>query len=227
MGAPTVPVELTDEQLEDCVATAVYWYNYYRGSKEEILTTTLEGTYSGGYTIPEEVGGEDNIIEIILKPRFPYTYYVGEEDLISNLYMQWFFHRSRSGYQDFLGDYYITLSTEKDIGNILGTNIKWNFYGGKLYIHPDPGSGVTVGIRYKGAITVSEINTNPLIRDFTLAKAKQVLGTIRATFGGSIPGGGEMITLRGESLIAEGKEEQQEVLERMQKLSVPMFLEWG
>src|SRR6478609_1248579 len=43
LGAPIAPVELTEEHLEDCVSYAVYYYNYYRNSKNELLRTTLQG----------------------------------------------------------------------------------------------------------------------------------------------------------------------------------------
>jgi hypothetical protein len=36
LGAPLVPVELTDEQLNDCLNDALYWYNYYRNSRENV-----------------------------------------------------------------------------------------------------------------------------------------------------------------------------------------------
>jgi len=131
-----------------------------------------------------------------------------------------------TGLNDFLGDYYITLSTERDYENILGTRVKWHFYNGKLFIYPNP-IDMIVGIIYKSSIDIDEINSNQLIRKFALAMAKQILGTIRATFGGTMPGGGEMITLRGESLISEGKEEEREALEKMQKLSPPLGFEFG
>jgi len=227
LGAPIAPVELTDEQLEACVGSAVYWYNYYRNAKENITFTYLNGSPHDGWDIPLEVGGESNIIEIILKPRFPYTYYLGRQDLIANLYVQYFFHKYKRGWQDIAGDYYITLSTEKDLENIMGTAVKWEFLNGKLFIHPEPVPGLYVGIKYRSAVTIEEINTNYFIKKYALGSAKEILGTIRGTFGGTMPGGTEMLTIRGTDLIAEGKEEKRNVIEQLMGLSEPMFLEWG
>jgi len=228
LGGGIVPVELTDEQIEDCVSEAVYYYNYYRNAKEREIVVNLEGDDKIGYKIPMEVGGEENIIEIIMKPRFPLAYYSGGADnIMNNLYMQWFFNsHTGGGYQNIMGDYYITLSTEKDMENILGTGVKWEFFNNRLFISPTPTHSLTVGIKFKSAVNISEINTNQLIKSYTLALAKQTLGTIRATFGGTIPGGGEMITLRGESLIQEGKQEEEVVLNKMMKLAEPLFLEF-
>jgi len=134
--------------------------------------------------------------------------------------------RNTSQYKDFIGDYYITLSTEADYNIILGTQFKWIFYNNKVFLSPLP-EGLNVGIIYRSAVTIDQINTDSLIRNYALGESKQILGTIRAAFGGSIPGGTENIQLRGESLIAEGKEEVEKALEMMQKLAEPMFLEWG
>jgi hypothetical protein len=227
LGAPTVPVELTDEQLQDCVSSAVYWYNYYRNAKERLIYVTLEGGPNEGWKIPDEVGGEDNIIDIIMKPRFPYTFFTGRDDFIGQAYMRWFFMQYRSGYRHFLGDYYITMSTEQDINNIMGTNVQWHFYNGRIFIHPEPPQNMIVGIRFRSAVSMNEINTNTHIRNFALGRAKTVLGNIRATFGSSVPGGNEMIQLRGEGLIQEGKEEMDKVLEQLRQLSEPLGFEWG
>ncbi len=227
LGAPTVPVELTDEQLQDCVAPAVYWYNYYRNAKENTIYITLDGNVRDGFTIPQEVGGEDNIIEIIMRPRFPYIFYAGKTDLLAHVYAQWFFMQHQRSLNHMAGDYYLTMSTQKDLENIMGTELKWHFYNGRLFITPPPPRGMEVGIRFRSAVSLNEINTNIFIRNYALGKAKTILGTVRSTFGGSIPGGSEMLTLRGESLIAEGKEEMERVIVEMQKLSEPLGFEWG
>jgi hypothetical protein len=227
LGAPIVPVELTDEQIETCISNSIYWYNYYRNYKENIITTYLDGNPHDGWIVPTEVGDPDNIIEIIMKPLFPYTYYVGREDLMGNLYMQYFFHKYRSGYMDMLGDYYITVSTEKDISIVLGTYVKWEIVNQRLFIHPEPSVGLRIGIRFRSAISLEEINTNYFIKAYALAEAKEVLGTIRATFSGQIPGGAEMITLRATELIQEGKEEKDKLIDTMIKMSEPLGFTFG
>lgn len=227
LGAPTVPVELTDEQLQDCVSHAVYWFNYYRNAKENIVYVTLDGNVRDGWAIPQEIGGEDNIIEIIMKPRFPYVFYTGRTDIVGQVYMQWFFQQQQRDLRHMAGDYYLTMSTQKDINNIMGTEIKWHFYNGRLFINPEPPAGIEIGVRFRSAVSMNEINTNIFIRDYALGKAKTILGTIRSTFGGTIPGGSEMITLRGEALITEGKQEMEEVISRMQSLTEPLGFEWG
>lgn len=227
LGAPIAPVELTDEQIESCIGSAVFWYNYYRNAKENVITVNLNGNAHEGWEIPEEVGGEDNIIEIIVKPRFPYTYYIGREDLMGNLYMQYFFHKYRSGYKDLAGDYYITISTEKDLGIILGTYLKWEYLNGRLFIHPEPPQSMLVGIKFRSAVSIDEINTNYFIRQYALGSSMEILGRIRGTFGGTMPGGTEMLTLRGTELIEEGKAKKEKIREDLIKLSEPLGFDFG
>jgi len=62
-----------------------------------------------------------------------------------------------------------------------------------------------------------EIYNSDFIRRMMVANAKIVLGTIRSTFGGSIPGGEGMLQLNGESLKSEGASELQVVVEEMKK----------
>jgi hypothetical protein len=227
LGAPIVPVELTDEQLKDCVSSSVYWYNYYRNAKESFIYVMLEGNPHDGWEIPEEVAGEDNIIDIVMKPRFPFTYFTGRDDFIGQAYMQWFFQQYQSGYKHWLGDYFITVSVKQDLNNIMGTNVQWHFYNGKIFLHPKPPENMMIGIRFRSAVTMNEINTNKFIKGYALGKAKTILGNIRATFGGSIPGGSEMIQLRGEALITEGKEEMGSTLDTLRSLSEPLGFDWG
>jgi hypothetical protein len=225
LGEPLIPAEITDEQLEDCVSDAVWWYNRYRNYKEGLLYLTLNGSAKEGYDIPGVIGGSENIIEIIMRPRFPYTYYGGRTDLVSNLYLQSLFQSFRSGFSEFLGDYYITVSTEKDINIILGTQIKWEVMNGKLFIHPEP-DDLSIGIRYRCALTAGEVVTNQWIKEFTLAKAKILLGRVRSTFKNGIPGGADMIQLNGEDLIAEGTQELATIKEDLKKTAEPLFLEF-
>lgn len=225
LGEPTIPVEVTDEQIEDCLEMGVHWYNYWRNADESIQYTNLSGNNTIGYDIPATID-PDLIMEIILKPRFPFMYYQGREDLITNLYMQYLFQRFKAGYTTFLTDYYITMSTEQDLNNILGTLTKFEIRDGKLYIYPDPGGGIAVAIRYRSSLSLEEINTNYWIRRYTLAETKLVLGNIRSTFKSGIPGGTELIQLNGEDLIAQGTTEKAELLEEIKKMSEPLFLQF-
>jgi hypothetical protein len=228
LGEPTLPVELTDEQLMDCLADATFHYNRWRNFKEELIYTSLSGDAKNGYLIPPVVGGADNILEIIVASRYPYSFYAGKsDDIIGNLYVQSIFHKWKSAglLSDILSDYYMVISTAEDINIILGTQVKWEIMNGRLFITPPPNS-MNIGIKYRGALSPQEVVTNYWVRRMVLAEAKVVLGNIRDTFKSGIPGGTEMIMLRGAELIAEGKEEKDALIEEMKKSSEPLLFDW-
>lgn len=226
LGEPQIPAEITDEQLSDALSDAVYHYNRWRNFNENIYFTNLSGTNQSGYDIPAIVGGAENIIEIILRPRFPFTYYAGRTDLMSNLYVTALFQRYTSGFTQMLSDYYLTITLESDINIILGNQVSWEINNGKLFIHPTP-NDLAVGIRYKGAMSAAEIVTNYWIRRLVLAEAKIVLGNIRSTFKNGIPGGSEVLQLNGPELMAEGKEEKEAAINELKKMTEPTFLQFG
>ena len=225
LGEPIIPVELTDEQLEDCLAESIYWYNYYRNSQEKVEYISLSGNNTIGYDIPAFISPE-SILDIVLRPRFPFMYYAGREDIVSNLYMQYIFQRFKSGYTTFLTDYYITLTTEADLNIILGTQVKWEIINRKLFIYPDPLEDMAIAIRYAGALTLAEINANRWVKKFTLAEAKIVLGGIRSVFKSGIPLGSEMAVLNGEDLISQGNAEKEKLMDELKKMSEPLFIEF-
>jgi hypothetical protein len=229
LGEPTLPVELTDEQLMDCLADATFFYNRYRNFKDELLYVTLSGSPHAGYEIPPVVGGQDNIEEIILQSRYPYSFYAGRsDDIIGNLYVQSIFHKWKSAglLSDILSDYYLVVSTSEDINIMLGTQIKWEIMNGRIFLYPTPPSSLSVGIKYRAALSPQEVVTSWWIRRMVLAEAKMVLGNIRSTFKSGIPGGTELIQLNGEQLIAEGKEEKEQMITEMKRSQTPTFLEW-
>lgn len=212
LGAPLVPVELTDEQLEDNLSEAVYQYNKWRNYNENMVYAQLAGNPNNGWEIPAAVGGADNITEIIMEPRYPTTYYAGRDDLYSNIFIQAMF----KGTGDIIGsaaDYHIALSTSKDLNIILNTEVKWEVINKRLFITPIPSNTIKVVIKYKAAMTLDEIVTSQPIRQLLLALSKITLGNIRSTFGNQVPGGDGMLQLNGSELKSEGQQDRDRIID--------------
>lgn len=229
LGEPTLPVELTDEQLMDCLSDATFHYNRWRNFKEQLIYTNLSGGPRDGYLIPPVVGGADNILEIIVQSKYPYSFYAGRsDDIIGNLYVQSIFHKWKSAgmLSDILSDYYMVISLTDDINIILGTQIKWEIANNRIFLFPTPPTSLQIGIRYRGALSPQEIISNWWVRRLVLAEAKIVLGNIRSTFKSGIPGGTEMIQLNGEDLKAEGEKEKTDMIEEMKKSAEPLEFTW-
>ena len=224
LGAPIVPVELTDEQLQNLLAEVVTEYNRWRNYREELLYETLYPSPGGlGYTIPSVIGDPTvNIVDIIVKPAMPFGYYAADTDMASNLFMQYLFQKfGRPGQVGFLTDYWMALSTEKDMNLILGTEVRWEIIGNNLIITPTPHQSLQIGIRYRASLTVTEILSDNLIRRALVGLSKMLLGNIRGTFGGSIPGGTENIQLNSAELIRQGEAERDKAYEDMIKQAEP------
>lgn len=207
LGAPLVPVELTDEQLDDCISSAVYHYNKWRNFKESLDFISLSGNPASGYEIPAFVGGEENISEIIFHPRYPINFYNGRDTLMRNIYIQQMF--DNTGVIANATDYHISLVAQKDLDIMLNSEIRYEYMNGRIFLYPSPPTSVKVGIKYKTTMTFSEITNSQSIKDFSLAEAKITLGTIRSTFGNAIPGGDGMLQLNGSELKSEGQAEKE------------------
>ena len=209
LGAPLVPVELTDEQIDDCIASAMYHHNKWRNFKESLQYHSLTGSPETGYEIPAWVGGEENITDIVFFPRYPINYYNGRDSLMRNIYVQQIF--DNTGVIANATDYHISLIAQNDLDIILNSEIRYEFLNKRIFLYPSPPTSIHVGIRYKTSLILSEIVNSQSIRDFTLAEAKITLGTIRSTFGNQIPGGDGMLQLNGSELKAEGKQEKDDL----------------
>lgn len=229
LGSPTVPVELTKDQLDICVDQAIYWYNYYRNSRENRVIVELKGNDKDGYEIPKCVGSQDNILDIVFRPVFPFSYYMNlsasGDSFFANVFLQTFFQNS-SAFSDFLSDFYTMSSAVKDVANILGKNQVWYIYNNKIFINPKVHGHARVGIIYRSSLSADELLNNIHVQDLAYAFALQILGTIRSTYGGTIPVGSENLTMPGESLIERGKTYFEEKKKELQSLEEPLFLSW-
>lgn len=228
LGYPRVPVELTDEQLLDALNLAVFQYNRYRNyrTKLDIVNTIdLEAHPDGSYYLPVGID-EDDIMEILFKPRYSWSWYSGDNSLMANMYMQNLF----SGYNlaQSAADYYINISTQNDLKNIFGSQSGWNIANGRLYLYPKfPGmEAMRIGIKYRETISINEICSNMQIRQLALAYAKITLGNIRSTFGNQIPGGDAMLQLNGNDLIQQGQAERDMLIQEFIKQQPILQMIW-
>lgn len=211
LGAPLVPVELTDEHLEDSLSEAVYHYNKWRNFNENIVYANLSGNAKNGWEIPAAVGGETNITEVILEPRYPSSYYHGRDDLMTNIYIQQMF--SSKDIMATAADHHISMVANRDLQLIMNTEVRWEVMNRRLFITPHPSTSLRAAIKYKSALSLDEIVTSQSIRDLLLALSKVVLGNIRSTFGNQVPGGDGMLQLNGSELKSEGQADRDRIIE--------------
>ena len=230
LGAPLVPVELTDEQLGNILTEATTEYNRWRNFEENITyMDLLPNTGNDGYDIPAVVGSQHNIIDVIVRPRLPFGYLAADPDMANSLYLQYFFQRyGRPGHTGFLADYYIAISMLKDTSLITGTEPRWEIKNNKIFVFPKPAQALLkIGIIYKTPLTMEDLESDNLIRRYCVARAKTLIGQIRSTFGGIVPAGQENITLGYAELISQGQQELELVRNDMKSQSEPLTLMIG
>lgn len=229
LGYPQVPVELTDEQLMDALDQAVFEYNRYRNfdinyDKMEV-TTDLIRADDNSLVLPPNIAAED-IIDIVVKPRFTWAWFGGGNTFMNNVFMQSFFKAGDvvSG----ASDMYIYRSSLKDVENLMGLSFSWNVMNNRLYFQPANilTENMVVGIKYVQTLSVEEIVNSIEIKKLALAYSKITLGTIRQTFGNSIPAGESTVQLNGDALIASGEALKNEMIEEMYKRQEPLGFLW-
>ena len=119
-------------------------------------------------------------------------------------------------------NYYLYTMKLEDFKKAVGVNQTWEILNDKIQLYPkdfrwnDP-----VGILYKPAITEAMAEQEMWIKNFALACAKTMLGRIRLKLSG-FNSGGINIAADGESLLSEGKEEKEKLLEELKFMGPPL-----
>ena len=92
------------------------------------------------------------------------------------------------------------------------------------YLDNDPDIGI-LGVNNMNTLPFENVpykNINAIgkqwIRRYSLALSKETLGQVRSKFGNSIPIPGESVSLNGDALLSQGKEEQQSLREELIKV---------
>lgn len=201
LGYPRVKVYLTEEQIEDNVWEAISWYFEYRSLKTKYhYMNGLSG--SNEHEIPPNIVPQ-YIREVIFKPSDPLLSLTG---VMQDTYILYYLQNA-GGASNFIVDYWMTLASYEEYVRVLGNQPHWEIIDGdKLKLDPTPSTDYTVGIKYDEIPDENVIENIRWIRLYTLALSKIVEGEIRSKFSSFQAGSGE-ISLNGDTLKSEGKEE--------------------
>lgn len=224
LGYPQVAVELTEDQVSQCISLALEKFHYYWQPEPYYHYMSIgEGQYE--LELPVNIPKE-SIIEVIYAPQadiFAQLSGSGESFFLT-YYMQ------QSG-GTFLADFYVAMSYKETFERTLGIVPSYEFLSHpdsngvmKDYIrlYPRPSTNaIRVGLKVSRQLSESEVDQDMWIRKYALAWAKQMLGQIRSKFS-SVPGPTGEISLKGSELISEGKEEQEKLEMDLIKRSEPL-----
>lgn len=219
LGWPKLVVELADSQIDTNLYDAIQMFREYsmgRGTTRAYLVLDLINGQQD-YTLPDyvmQVGYDKQSSTVSAWVLAQLSGYAASDvlslksfDMVSYYMLQQWIHTLK----------YVTASKFRLFFN---ANTK------VLHIVPKPDSSynrMLIEVFHSG--TTDELLNEKFVRDYTLALCKISLGEIRSKFG-SLPGFNNSVSLNGETLKTEGKEEKDKLEDDLQlqfKWSQPPF----
>ena len=216
LGEPVVNVEMTDDQIKQCIFDAVQIfqrYNMGEGVYEEAMVFTAKAGQRV-YPIP------DNVHEIT---RF-FASYNGD---VNQLFTAEHQILMETGILPSLTNQMAGQSTGMDLtGYDIATKylslyqhffnktyaVDYHHLRRELVIDPTPTTDVVGILMVWKKEAIANCVDHPDVKKLIIAKCKQLWGSIRGKYSIQLPGGG---TIEGDALKSEGKEEEQACIERM------------
>lgn len=221
MGYPRVKVYLTEEQLDDSIWEAINRYFEYKD--DNLKRAYINGSAgTSTYDIPATIVPK-YIHNVIFKPTDPLFSLTG---VVQDVYLLYYLQNA-GGASNFIVDYWMTLASYEEYVRVLGNQPHWQILDEThLVLDPTPSVDFTIGIEYMALPDEATIENIRWIRLYTLALAKGVEGEIRSKFSSFQAGSGE-ISLNGDALKAESKEEQNMLNEELMSKQIPLGMVVG
>lgn len=220
LGHPVTNVELVESQMEQVLRSTGNFVSTYFPLMEKFayfMTSPLQAEYP----IPEDAYWIRDVAWSAAVSQINDVF--SAESFLFNI-------GNISGVQNILTDYHLLQAYRKFSQRILGTEGQWEFkvargtadssngvgnnYGGTIRLYPVPKGSFPVVVEYIPAVdTFRSPQAQELTYRAALAQAKIALGHARRKLSG-IPGPeGGSITFDGESLVTEGREEYEKIIE--------------
>lgn len=231
LGEPMVRVELHDSQIEDCIGQGKYEYIKWAvgNSTEEVVFTIALSAGIDEYELPSGVTEIVKVKELDVSSQ-------GINTLFS--VQNYMYNQGILSFLDNVGnysmiDYHMALDFIELLDRYTPSYYNWRYDSlkNKIRLRPTPDYDSPAGylivhsymIRGTTEETFGEIPEevfNSLwesnwLRSYSLACAKHTLGLIRRKFANFSSIGNEGISLDGDALISEAKEEMESLEEKM------------
>lgn len=206
MGYPSVSVEITDKQLDICMRDACDRWFEYNECKIKYHYFTMNPS-TNIYDLPEDAK----------KMTAQGLKFYGVIAQPSNFEaFQYFFQFSLYNYTPLqVSNIYMLFQNLETFLWATGQNTTWKMIGrDKVMISPIPANSTQAAMIYSTQDDDIYLDNNIWIRQFTLAKAKKIVGTVRSKFTMPSPTGGE-ITLDGATLYAQGQAEEEMLFQQL------------
>lgn len=201
LGAPTIKVELDEDQSKACVDHALDVLGTYRPTEKFGVVDVLPTVQM--YTISAANVGK-GIIELFKPPLLQSPLSLDQFDVFK-------YHTNLPNLDP--GDFMMERVWWKEVRVSAGSDDDWECNidpetgEGKLYISPKPSQSMKVYYVYVTDPTLANLSPSDddWVKDYSLGMAMQIVGRVRRKFGG-VKGSESSIDMDGSDLVTEGKE---------------------
>jgi hypothetical protein len=223
LGHPVVQVELAEPQFEQALrSTGDFVAHYF--PLEERMAYFMTQPLQAEYPIPDDAYWIRNVVWDPTTTRIDDIF--GAESFLFNI-------GNISGLQNMLLDYHLLQSYRKFSQRILGNEGQWEFkvergqyngkFGGTIRLFPVPKGSFPVVVEYLPSVTEFR---SPQAREATyraaLAQMKIAVGRARSKFSGIPSPDGGAVQMDGATLVTEGKEEYEKIVQFATTMGEPL-----
>lgn len=212
LGFPAVIVELTGASYTAAIDKALGVYNQYLPRENSTTISLIPG--QNKYPMPSLPNKGPTDVTFIRKEGLP----IISDPLFGRAY-------PRVPMIQF-DEYALTISYWETLNRITGQEPAWTWVpqtrdlylnlGGNDPAGEPPLGSYHVMVRYYESVSLDGVREEHVdwFRSMVLAVAKRILGRIRGKFSGVIPSPGKDVILDAQSLLDEGKQEEEELTEK-------------
>jgi hypothetical protein len=212
LGFPVVRVELTDFQIQTAIDEALSKLDYHAPDWCTQFCTFATVANRSLYELPSVV--VNNFRNAVYRKNL-LSISQSNGTLEFDFFIKYF--QDNFLFKDFsVGDYYVTISHLEMMRKILGNDGTFNIVNNKfINIAPPPTFSEEVLVEFKA---IDSKTLHPYfvnwIQKFSLAICKVILGQIRGKYQ-TLPSPGGGAQLNGESLIQQGNQEQEALVQQL------------
>lgn len=221
LGAPVIKVELTESMVDSAIDSSIKIFSQWAPWENIGGFTTVSG--QSEYDLAEMFPGFIEIRDVIYSPSQAEAILQGffSDFNFDNRHFFWY----HSTYAT-MADYTILNMYNEMYLRTIGNEGQWTTYGNKLVVSPTPDKNIKVAVRYTAFPEDNDVRRDEWIRHYALAECKIMLGRIRSKYS-SLPGPRGDLSMDGDSLVSEGREDQQQLRERLNEFFIPALFETG
>ena len=223
LGYPAVDVEITEDQFESVLrVTGDFISTYF--PREQKLSVFWTQPLVPTYPMPEDAYWIQEVSWDPVTTRIDDVF--GAESFLFNI-------GNISGIQNILTDYHLLQAYRRFSQKILGTEGHWEVLGEgdggpgdqKIRLYPTPKGSFPVVVLYMPVVNhFRSPQSKYIAHKMLLAEAKMMVGAARRKIAGiPMPDGGAL-SLDGDAMVAEGKEEKQNIIKEALDLGEPLSI---